>query len=401
MSIIKFSQVNILGSKNRVLDTLPYFPPSDLTIWYDITPTELDTYMSTVESTGTNKTITSVNVGTSIGNLAHRSAVAHPNGNIYCVPRNTGSGMLEIDPVNNTSSYKTYGVLGSLTSSSAAYFHSAVLTESGNILAIPFNYDNFVQIDPVNETATEFTGGLGLSGTVKFSGGVLGADGNVYCVPQNYGEVAIVDPVNETATSTNFGLGSFGTLAYWGGARSWKAPNKIFMAPLRQTNMLVIDTANVTATQETFSLTWNAGQNQHYGCSVDKLGNIVAIKGASLGTLTDKIIDPDAMTGIEFNRGSGEVYGVSGIADDGNVYAVSSGDTVFFDTSTDSITTSGAGGHGLTNAFAGATDSTGNVVIIPDNTSSTIKVLDVDGNLSDGGNSANIILTTYLNTGRI
>lgn len=402
MSIVKFSDLGLNGAKGKVFDTPAYVPPTTVS-WYQLTPSQMDTFMAIVSSEAGTVAQDSVSVGTSFGSLAHRSAVLHPNGNIYCVPRNTGNGMLEIDPINNTSTYKTFGALGTLTSTSAAYFHSAVLAETGNIIAIPFNYDKFIEIDVENETTTEFTGGVGLSGTVKFSGGVLGSDGNIYCVPQNFGSVAVVDPSTLSVTTTNYGLSIPTSLAYWGGARSWKANNKIFMSPLQANDFLVIDTDAQTATRENFGLTFISGQNNHYGCSVNKDGSIVAIKGAITTTITDKVIDPANMTGFEFSRGTSDIYFSHGMARDGEVYAIgNSGDGIV---KYDSVS-NGMVSTGLTSTIdciGTVTDFEGNIVSIPDSASSTLRKLDVPGNMNTNTlvDSDKYITTTFVNQGKI
>lgn len=400
MSIVKFADLALNAKKGKLLDTTPYIPPVSAS-WYQLTPIQMDTFMALVSSSAGSVTLSSVNVGTSFGSLAHRSAVLHPNGKIYCVPRNTGNGMLEIDPSTNTSTYKTFGALGTLTSTSAAYFHSAVLAETGNIIAIPFNYDKFIEIDVVNETTTEFTGGLSLSGTVKFSGGILGSDGNIYCVPQNYGSVAIVDPTTLSVTSTNYGLSIPATLAYWGGARSWKANNKIFMSPLQAGNFLVIDTDTQTAIQETFGLSYTIGRNNHYGCSVNKNGSIVAIKGDNTSSITDKIIDPENMTAFEFTRGTADVCFSHGMARDGEVYGIGNAGSniVKYDSVGNSMVNTGI--ISTLNCISTVTDFEGNLVAIPDETSSTLRKLDVPGNMNTLTDSDIYITTTFVNQGKI
>jgi hypothetical protein len=365
-------------------------PPAD-TIWYDINGSD---WLSTASgftggtTTGGSRTVTYFNTS-----LASRSAVLHPNGNIYCAPRNSGSGMLEYDPVNDVSTNLTYGALAGLNSTGQAYFHSACLTESGNILCIPFNYTKIVQVDPVAQTATEFGT---FTGTVKWSGGVLASNGNVYCTPQNYNGVLEIDPVNETTTVKTYSIGMSGSTKWWGGYRSPKT-DKIYMPPLRFGSVLVISADGQSATTETYGQTFSTGANQHYGACGDMYGNVVLVRGDGPDT---KVINPDSNTAftVATNVSYGGVTGA-----DGNVYTLSKG------TTTQKIDLSaGDTSPGVTivdydtgNKMAATTALDNITYMFRDGSSSDVQTLDTTGNAANVSNGANIILSPYFSTSKI
>ena len=368
----------------------PTPPPAD-TIWYDITGSDWTTAASGF--TGGTVSTSTVTVSYFSDSLASRSAVLHPNGNIYCAPRNSGSGMLEYDPVNDVSTNLTFGDLGSLSSTGQAYFHSACLTESGNILCIPFNHTAIVQVDPVAQTATSFGS---FAGTVKWSGGVLATNGNIYCVPQNYNGVLEVDPVNETTTTKTYSIGMSGSTKWWGGYRSPKT-DKIYCAPLRFGSVLVIDADGQGATTETYGHTFPTSTNQHYGATGDMYGNVVLVRGDGSTTV---VVNPDSNTSytVSTNTSFGGVTGA-----DGNVYTVSkSSQGQKIDLSGGNVTPGVSTAYTDTgNKMAAVTALNNKTYIFRDGSSSTVQVLDTSGNAANVSNGANVILSPYLKTSKI
>lgn len=367
--------------------------PGD-TIWYEITGSE---WTGNVSGSITGGTVshTTTTVAPFSGSLSYRSAVLHPNGNIYCAPRNSGSGMVEYDPVNDTHSLLTYGVLGSLSSTGQAYFHSACLTESGNILCVPFNYTKIVQVDPEAGTATEFGS---FSGTVKWSGGVLGQNGNVYFVPQNYNGVLEVDPVNETTTTKTYGLSMSGSTKWWGGYRSPK-DDRIYCGTLRQNGFLVISADGQSADLNTYGQSFSTSTNNHYGVCGDMFGNVVAIRG-DFGS--SKVINPDTNTSFTFTITGNSFGGVTGA--DGNVYTVSKSSRIqkvdlSAGDSSPSVNTISA--TDTQNKMAAVTALNNKTYIFRDGSSSTVQVIDTSGNAANLTNGANLILSPYFKTSKI
>lgn len=353
--------------------------------------------------TGQSVTVTTFTAGTSASqSLAYRGATAHPNGNVYCVPRNSDGGLLELDPVNETYSTYTYGDLSLLNATGQAYFHSCCLTESGNILAVPFNYDYIMQIDPVAQTATKF----GLTGrdsgpftsSIQFTGAVLAPNGNVIAIPQQYGDFLDIDPVNETVTVTDFGLSlSAGTNEFFGGTRSFQ-DNKIYPSPLRHQGIVAIDAEAGTSTTNQYSQSWPT-TNNHYGTSCDKFGRIIYLAGEN--TVPNRIFDPDSNTASTFTF-SGSSYGsIQGA--DGNVYSISKGTAtrkIAFTSNTDTTPTVSTANADTNNKMIAATSTSGHTVILRDGSNSGVfKLTTTAGNTIN--NFANVTMTPFMNSGRI
>jgi len=312
--------------------------------------------------------------------------------------------MIEFDPSTGTSTYLTYGALGSLTSTTGNYFHSGVLTESGNILCIPFKYDAFVQVDPVAGTATEFgTIDAALVGVsdVRFTGAVLAENGNVICIPQNANCFLDVDPLTETITRKTYGLANMGnTQKFFGGARSFK-DDCIYCAPLRYTSVVRIDTVNDVASTDTYGVGSIGGTNSYYGASSDKFGNIVLLGGES--SKNDFIIDPDANTAFTFNFPTTTYGGIQGA--DGNVYTADKNSVPYkvdISGGNTSPTSNPIFASGGPNQMAGCTATNGNTYIFTDVSSTTEAILEISSSADTGiSNFANVVLTPYMNPGRI
>lgn len=371
---------------------------SELPDWYEITGTQWLATASQFNSAGgglaSYVTVNEFNGGSQ----RYRSSVLHPNGNIYLPPRSSNDGMLEFDPATENSSYITTGAIPTGPTSSGRKFQGGVLTESGNIVMIPFDYTKVVQYDPVADTATEFGS---ISGSAKFTGGVLGENGNIYCVPQNHNGVLEIDPVNEVTTVKTYGISMTSATKWWGGCRSAKT-DKIYMAPIRDSRgFLVISADGQSATTETYGYSYSTSISEHYGCSTDMYGNIVAIVGDNTSSGSTKVIDPVANTSFTVAI-TGTTYG--GItAGDGNVYTIPK-DTngvrkidLSGGNATPTVTTVGSAEHGPRMAATTALD--GKTYFFPDTSDTTVFKLDknIDTSL---GNYANVLISPYLQTGK-
>ena len=376
-------------------------PPAGDIIWYEYDRANYEPISESL--TGGTVTDTTFTVSAMSASLAYRSGVAHPNGNIYCMPRNSSAGLLEIDPVNETSTTYTYGDLSLLNSTGQAYFHSCCITESGNIIAAPFNYDYIMQVDPVAQTATKFglTGRDSgpFTGSVQFTGMVLAPNGNIIAIPQQYGDFLEIDPVNETVTVTDFGLTlRSGTNEFFGGARSFQ-DDKIYPSPLRYQGIAAIDVSAGTATTSQYSQSWPA-TNNHYGASCDKYGRIIYVAGES--GVPNRIFDPDSNTASTFTTLTGNSYGTQQGAD-GNVYTISKGTAtrkIAFTSNTDVAPTVSTENGDTSNKMIAATATSGHTIILRDGSSSTALKLDTSANTSID-NFANVTMTPYMNSGRI
>jgi len=373
-------------------------PPANAIAWYEYDRANYEPISNAF--TGGTLSYSVLTDSKFVGNAnRYRAAVAHPNGNIYLPPRSSASGMIEFDPSTGTSNYLTYGVLGSLTSTTGNYFHSGVLTESGNILCIPFKYDAFVQVDPVAGTATEFgTIDAALVGVsdVRFTGAVLAPNGNVICIPQNAQVFLDVDPVTETYTAKTYGIpGMTNTQKFFGGARSFK-DDCIYCAPLRAGGVARIDTANNVGSYTNYGITMG-GTNSYYGACTDKFGNVVILAGES--GKSDFIINPDSNTAFTFNFPTTTYGGIQGA--DGNVYTTDKNSSVYKVDISGGNTSPGSGTIVDTvNQMAGCTATNGNVYIFPD--ASSNQIIEIRPGADTGiSNFANIVLTPYMNPGRI
>jgi len=377
---------------------------SDDIVWYEYDRANYEPISESLTGGGVANSTFSVSPMTT--SLAYRGGVAHPNGNIYCVPRNSGDGLLEIDPNSEANSTYTYGDLSLLSATGQAYFHSCCLTESGNILAVPFNYDYIMQIDPVAQTATKF----GLTGrdsgpftsSVQFTGAVLAPNGNVIAIPQQYGDFLDIDPVNETVTVTDFGLTlRSGTNEFFGGCRSFQ-DNKIYPSPLRYQGIVAIDTDAKTATTSQYSQSW-PGVNNHYGTSCDKFGRIIYVGGEN--TVPHRIFDPDSNTASTFTGSptlTGFSYGsIQGA--DGNVYTISKGSAtrkIIFTSNTDVSPTINTVQSDTNNKMIAAGTTDGEIIILRDGGNATAFKLNLNTS-PDIDNFANVVMTPYMNAGRI
>ncbi len=369
-------------------------PPAGDTIWYDITGSEWTG--NAINFTGGSVTTTALVVSEFSGNSnRYRSGVLHPNGNIYYAPRSSSDGMLEFDPVTKNTSYLTYGDLSLTTgSSSNAWFHSACLTESGNILCIPFHIDEIIQVDPVAGTAVSMTDTF--SGQAKWSGGVLGQNGNVYCVPQNYNGVLEIDPVNDATTVHTYSISMSGSTKWWGGYRSPK-DDRIYCAPLRFGSVLVIAPDGQSATTETYGQSFSTSINQHYGATGDLYGNVVFCKGDTGSTI---VVNPDSNT--SFTATTNTAFGgVTGA--DGNVYTVSKGtpgQKIDLSSGNATPTVSTFLADHLPFRMAATTALNGNIYISPDGDSSEMYEVDVSAYMGVD-NMSNLILSPYFKTSKI
>jgi len=379
---------------------------SDDIVWYEYDRANYEPVSESLTGGSVaNSTFTVTPMTTS---LAYRGGVGHPNGNVYCVPRNSGDGLLEIDPNNETWSTYTYGDLSLLSATGQAYFHSCCLTESGNILAVPFNYDYIMQIDPVAQTATSFamngrsTGNVivdgGFTSSVQFTGAVLAPNGNVIAIPQTYGDFLDIDPVNETVTVTDFGLTlRSGTSEFFGGCRSFQ-DNKIYPSPLRYQGIVAIDTDAKTATTSQYSQSWPT-TNNHYGTSCDKFGRIIYVAGEN--TVPNRIFDPDSNTASTFTL-TGFSYGsIQGA--DGNVYTISKNSAtrkIIFTSNTDVVPTINTVQSDTNDKMIAAGTTNGEIIILRDGGNFTAYKLNLSTSPSID-NFENVVMTPYMNPGRI
>jgi hypothetical protein len=374
--------------------------PAGAIAWYEYDRANYEPISESLTG-GTVTTSTFSVSGFSGNNFRYRGGCLGENGNIYCAPRSSGNGILEIDPVNKTSQYRSPGALASLNSTSGNYFHGAVLLPSGNILCVPFNYDRFIEFDPVADTATEFGPTIDSafcgSSTIKYAGGVLASNGNVWCTPTNATTWLEYDHVNKTVSKSTFGLADMGlSFKFFGSARSFN-DDCIYCAPQDYGYVVRIQPEANVATRSKYGQTIpQGGTNQSYGMCADKYGNVVFLQGES--GVTSKRVDTEANTAFSFNLG-GTSFGACQGAD-GNVYSITkSYATRKYDVEANTSTTVYA--TTSPNRMIGITALNGNTYILPDQSSTTCLEIDTSSNILSIDNYANVILTPYMNPGRL
>ena len=84
------------------------------------------------------------------------------------------------------------------TTTATKKWYGGVLTPSGKVVMIPFNYRYIGIYDPVADTYTQ--GADTSTATGKWIGGVLTPSGKVVMIPHNYQYIGIYDPVTNTYT---------------------------------------------------------------------------------------------------------------------------------------------------------------------------------------------------------
>ena len=127
---------------------------------------------------------------------------------------------------NITLSSTTSGYTQGADTSTAAYkWIGGVLTPSGKVVMIPYNYRYIGIYDPVADTYTQ--GADTSTATSKWIGGVLTPSGKVVMIPFSYQYIWIYDPV--TNTYTQGPDTSTATIKWYGGVLT--PSGKVVMIP--------------------------------------------------------------------------------------------------------------------------------------------------------------------------
>jgi hypothetical protein len=244
--------------------------------------------------------------------------VLAPNGKIYCVPH-AAANILVIDPVANTASNWASTTNGTTptTFNTNGGWTGGVLAPNGKIYCVPYAATNILVIDPVANTASNWSpAGVTIGG---WHGGVLVPNGKIYCVPYNATNILVIDPVANTASNWS-PAGVTYTSAGW--VRGVLAPNgKIYCVPFYATNILVIDpVANTASNWSPAGVTYTSAgwvegvlaPNGKIYCAPAQATNIL-------------VIDPVANTASNWSPGvtytSAGWYGVL-LAQNGKIYSV-------------------------------------------------------------------------------
>ncbi len=270
--------------------------------------------------------------------------------------------------------------LGSIRSPSASTFGtvpgattqwpSGVLAPDGRIFGLPFSTDNYLVMQPADNTLSTFGSASALGG--KWTGGVLAPNGKLYGIPTAATEVLLIDP--NTQEVRTFGSLSSGSSKWIGGVL---APNgKIYGipagplgSPQDAPDFLVIDPNSETVS--TF-----AGPTGSGGWRGGVLGPNGKIYGIPTEATNILVIDPDTNTATTLPSPTGAGGWRGGVvAPDGKIYGIPSttNTLLVIDPQTGSTSTIAAA-TGYTEAVLGAN---GKIYLVP-TAAATTQVLEFD-----------------------
>jgi len=311
-------------------------------------------YWYAAESTASGYLITPTG---SASDAAWGDTIMSPDGRIFGPPWHGTTQVVVWDTAAQTISSETYGLdfleSGAFAGMQGGQYGAGVFASDGKIYFAPWGEDRFLVIDPSTDTAlkTDFGTPIGdydpVSNTglnahsyglvegpnqklysipyglnrppviidlnsqsaiiapyadiktggafQKFelwNGGALAPNGKIYCSPYNRAaEVLVIDTADDSATLQTFGLNLSGTYRF---GRPCLGPDgKIYCPPYSQTACLVIDPTTETAVLEDFGLDLSGGF-KYYSAGVGPDGKIYCPPSfASTGWL---VIDPIAWT---------------------------------------------------------------------------------------------------------
>lgn len=273
-------------------------PPPGFPAWPTV-PTwgEMNTEFSTNYVTSGNATVEWTNFGVinDTGGNQRRHGVAHPNGNIYLLPRtnpsavvynpasnvatllNTGftdhqggalsgyngkiycpphetssnTSILEIDPANTTSRtilgvLTTNGFQGAISLGNNILFVDCYSTTGTGANSYIYNV----------EANTATVTNLNVATNLEYTGGALHPNGNIYFPPYNGSYIVEYDPVNNVKTN-KYAIGGTGTGKY--NSFCLGADGLLWAGPSNRKNILRYDPITNTAIQSTYGLTLTQG----------------------------------------------------------------------------------------------------------------------------------------------
>lgn len=243
---------------------------------------------------------------------SYRASVLGNDGKIYAAPYTANSGILVINPQNNTSDVLNFNMpdLGA-----GEKYMTGTLAPNGKIYYPPLDYNQVLIIDPLTQNAILTDFGLTFSGTDQYDNSTLGPDNKIYCVGKS--GCLVIDPQTNTANIETFGNVVVSGNAYrWRGMTRSVKNNKLYLAPYVDNAVLIIDTANNSATRSNLGVIWNG--LDHQGISNGKDGRLYM---PPHNQNYWSIIDPVANTCVRVGQANGKSAGAV-MGDDGNVYAM-------------------------------------------------------------------------------
>ena len=345
--------------------------------------TQLSNELSTW-SQSTTTTASQVNLGLGTPGVRHRGAVAHPNGNLYMIPRFVDH-FVEIDPVNNV-----YSEGHTISGWSNNDYTTGCLANNGNIYCMPFNTGAYVgEYDPVANTFTKISITSGFpTGTTSYYSCTLMNDGDIFMVSRLAGKPHLKYTPGSTSV-TQLGLSPLVDFAQSGACTDFTG--NVWLAPYRNTNVYKYD-----AGANTFSSlgTIPSASDQYAGIHTGADGNVWGIPHNATSILK---VDVAANTFIQASFGAsiaGSTKFIGGtLASDGAIYATpfNSTDVLRIDTLANTASRSNYGVSTIKGISGG--QSKGPRVYMCAEDSPSVYVLDVKDN---GGSNANAIFSFHL-----
>jgi len=200
-----------------------------------------------------------INIGANVINDNYRGIVTGVNNSIYLIPHADKNGIIAFRQGSTSGIKSWFGA--NVNTTPSTLWAGGVCARNGRIYCVPHDTEQVLVINTVTEINSNtpndtvaFTSTLGanLAGARKWWGGVLSPDGKIYCIPFDAQDVLIIDPVNNTATRNTSILG-FMTSSDRARTGKWRGgvlgpDGKIYCPPFNETNkrILVIDPASNT-----------------------------------------------------------------------------------------------------------------------------------------------------------
>lgn len=236
--------------------------------WWEVSNTEILSDIATWRRQGnvSNQSYTSLSGLVSV-NQAFWAGVVHPNGNIYYAPYNQtgalGNAILSFNPAANTITTIPVGIVGL-----GPRYQTGVLAKDNKIYFLPYiTASGVLIVDPSNNSVTSQSWGFTLASFNTYSSAVYAQDENkIYAIGQD--NCLIINLNANTAVRSNLGGVITGTIPnrHVNGVYSLKT-KKVIFAPYTSyggsVSFLIINPQDDTAQKQTFGRTWvtNATNN--------------------------------------------------------------------------------------------------------------------------------------------
>jgi hypothetical protein len=353
---------------------------------WSITPTEVLSFVSTWANTGVGNNVTqsTISMGQNsacTGTTAYRTAVAHPDGNLYGAPFNATGNIMVINTQTNTVSFPSFGVSG-LSGSVTKYQAGCFAPTNGKIYYPPYSTNTVLIIDPATQTSQTQTWGLTFSGADQYWSATLGLDNKIYCTGATTGNILVIDPVANTASTTTLGNtwvnSAVGRL---GAVRSAKN-GKIYVAPYNAGTFYVIDTSGPSATGNTSQMGRGSNwpNNSFQGISQAGNGNLVGFShNTGIGVV---LINPTANTTNSIGTATYRTIGPA-LGSDGRVYSAPFNNTANWNVYNPvaNTVTANTYGNATTGSWTMCVSSNDRIYALQDTTAAnaTIRVLQING----------------------